>query len=108
MRRMRSCGCARAADGNSAAPQSVMKSRRLIGLLLNEGRMARRMTDRDAILTEVDEILPEINAIFHPGADNVVGDGVRERRDEILGMAPGEHQRHLLAVEPARVGELGA
>src|SRR5262245_49417720 len=49
--------------------------------------------------------LPELNTVLHPGADDVVGDGVRERRGEFLGMLPQQHQCDVLARKPARVGE---
>src|SRR5262245_34560972 len=48
----------------------------------------------------------EGNATLHPGADDVVGDRDRHRRGETVGMLPYQHQRDLLAVEPARVCEL--
>src|ERR1700720_1826067 len=44
---------------------------------------------------------------FDPGADDVMRDRDRRRRAEPVGMPAQQHQRHLLAVEPARAFELG-
>src|SRR5450631_1903004 len=49
----------------------------------------------------------KLNVPLHPGAQDVMGDRVRQRRGEAVGMLSQEHQRDLLAVEPARVVELG-
>src|SRR5262245_23643880 len=43
---------------------------------------------------------------FDPGADDVVRDRHRRRRAEPVGVAAQQHQRDLLALEPARAFEL--
>src|SRR5215470_18056386 len=40
-----------------------------------------------------------------PGADDVMRDRDRRRRTEAVGMLPQQHQRYLLALEPARTFE---
>src|SRR5436190_21027394 len=50
----------------------------------------------------------ELNLFLHPGADDVIGDRHGRRRAQAVGMAPQQHARDLLAVEPAAVVELGA
>src|SRR5262245_9926061 len=52
--------------------------------------------------------LSELDAIFHPGADDVIRDGDRRGRGEAVWMLPGDHRGDLLAIEPARIGQLVA
>src|SRR6266481_5178609 len=49
--------------------------------------------------------LAELNLFLHPGADDVIGDGHRRRRGQVVGMTPRQHARDLLAVEPAGIVE---
>src|ERR1700691_3833932 len=50
----------------------------------------------------------DMATILDEAANEVVGDGDRRRRGQAIGMAPVEHQRELLALEPARVLDLAA
>src|ERR1700722_14408360 len=56
----------------------------------------------------VGSLSAELNVVLHKGAQDVMGDGGGQRRAEAFGMSPLQHQRDLLAVEPACIVELGA
>src|SRR5215472_12156829 len=55
-----------------------------------------------------EEPLPAAKRLsLDPGADDVMRDRDRGRRTEAVGMPAQQHQRHLLALEPARTFEFG-
>src|SRR6266851_10406084 len=68
-------------------------------------RVGRRLTLTQSIAParagELESAEPDL--FLHPGADDVIGDGHGRRRAQAAGMAPQEHARDLLAIEPAGV-----